>query len=365
MTTGAISISRGFRQPPLRVQPWRAPLNPYLVALLLSAAALVASLVLAPQLGIEVPVFFLAAVAVSGWYGGLRPALASTLASALALDYFFEVPAYDLEISHPRTALSLLVFLLLAVLLGSLNGRLRAAKHRAEAAALARDELLVTVSHDLRTPLTVLKTAVSTLRDPAARVPAAVRQQLLDTIEDAADQLIRYVGSALALSRLEGGVAPDQEWNALDEIVVAALERCGPALRDRAASVAVPDNLPLMRFDAVLLEQSLGKLLDNVSQHTPPGTPFSIGARVVGADLWLEVSDAGPGIPHAQRERIFARYERLGNSNHGAGAGLGLAIARAAVQAQGGQVWVEDSPSGGARFVIHLPRVLPARTKGN
>jgi K+-sensing histidine kinase KdpD len=361
MTSGVISISRS-RQPLLSSHLWRVSLNPYLIALVLSAAALAASLALAPLLGIEVPVFFLAAVAVSGWYGGLRPALLATLASALALDYFFEVPAYELEISHPRTTLSLLVFLLLAVLLGSLNGRLRAASNRAEAAVLARDELLVTVSHDLRTPLTVLKTAVSTLRDPAAQVPVGVRQQLLDTIEDAADQLIRYVGAALALSRLEGGVAPDQEWNALDEIIVAALERCGPALHERAASVALPDSLPLMRFDAVLLEQSLGNLLDNVGQHTPPGTPFAIGARLVGNDLWLEVSDAGPGIPLEARERIFARYERL--ANRGPGAGLGLAIVRAAVEAQGGQVWVEDSPSGGAKFVMHLPHVLSATTRG-
>jgi K+-sensing histidine kinase KdpD len=340
----------------------RASLIGYAVALLLSAAALAASLVLAPQLGTEVPVFFLAAVAVSGWYGGLRPALLATLASALALDYFFEVPAYELEISHPRTTISLLVFLMLAVLLGSLNGRLRAASNRAEAAVLARDELLLTVSHDLRTPLTVLKTSVSTLRDPASHVSTPTRLQVLCTIEEAADQLIRYVSSALALSRLEGGIAPNQEWNALDEIVVAALERCGPALQDRPASFALPPTLPLMRFDAVLLEQSLGNLLDNVGQHTPPGTPFTIGARLVGADLRLEVSDAGPGIPPEARERVFARYERL--ANQGPGAGLGLAIVRAAVKAQGGQVWVEDSPTGGAKFVINLPHVLTASTKG-
>jgi K+-sensing histidine kinase KdpD len=332
--------------------------HPFAVALVLSASALAASLLLAPFIGTEVPIFFLAAVAISGWYGGLRPALVATAASGLVLDEFFELPVSNLQLSHPRTTLSLVVFLMLAVLLGSLNARLRSATNRAEAAVRARDELLLTVSHDLRTPLTILKTSVSTLRDPASRVAPGVSSQLLSTIDSAVDRMIRYVGEALALSRLEAGVSPDQEWNALDEIITAALDRSRPALGERSAALHLPASLPLMRFDAVLLEQSLGNLLDNVGQHTPAGSPFEIGAHLMGADLRLEVSDTGPGIPPDARERVFARYERL--TNQGPGAGLGLAIARAAVQAQGGKVWVEDSPAGGATFVIHLPHVLPA-----
>ena len=329
--------------------------NAYVVALVLSGAALGASCLLAPELHSEVPIFFLAAVAVSGWYGGLRPALLATVTSALTLDYFFELPAYEWHVSRIGTALSLLVFLLLAVLLGSLNARLRAATVRAEAAVRARDELLVTVSHDLRTPLTALKTSVSTLRDPSAHLAPGVRKQLLGTIDAMADRLIHYVGSALALSRLQAGISPDPEWNSISEVVATALEHGGPALEGRPARVNVPDTLPLMRFDAVLLEQALGNLLDNIGQHTPPGSPFSIGARVVGSDLWLEVSDAGPGVPVDARERVFAPYERL--SDQTSGAGLGLAIVRAAVKAQRGRVWVESSESGGATFVISLPRV--------
>ena len=87
-----------------------------------------------------------------------------------------------------------------------------------------------------------------------------------------------------------------------------------------------------------------GALLENVALHTPPGTPVTIEGQVAGRDLRLTVSDAGPGVPADARERIFTKYQRLNENSPGVG--LGLAIARAAAEAQGGRLWVEDSPKG-------------------
>jgi len=338
---------------------WRS----YLLAAAGSAVALLVSLLLTPidRDDSVAAAAFLAVVGISGWYGGLGPALLVTVCGALALDYFFEVPAYTLEVTDPRTMLDLLSFLLVAILLGSMNARLRRARNRAEAAVLAREELLATVSHDLRTSLTAIKTSVSALLEPTVEVVGPTRLSLLRNVESEVDRLIHFATDALALSRLQAGIVAAPEWNALDDVVSSVVDRSTAALGDRPIQFNVPNTLPLVQLDAHLLDQALTALLDNVSVHTPPGTPIAIDARLCGATLRVEVSDAGPGVPAAARERIFAKYERIGGRTRGVG--LGLAIARAATEAQGGRVWVEDSALGGARFVIVLPHAAerPAR----
>jgi two-component system sensor histidine kinase KdpD len=338
----------------------------YVVAIVSSTIAVGISFVLSSIADNTAPVVLLAAVALSGWYGGLGPALVATGLGFLALDYFFEIPPNTLEITDRRTVLDLLVFLLVAILLGSLNAQLRTARVRAEAArseaevaVQARDEALMVVSHDLRTPLTSIKAYLSALLDPHVRIAAARRQELLANTQAEVDRLIHFVTDALALNRLQAGVRPSPEWNALGEVASAVLDRCALALGERPVTFTISDTLPLLRFDAGLLDQALTNLLENVAAHTPPRTPVAITACLDGDLLRLEVSDGGPGIPPDARERIFNKFERL--AREGVGAGLGLAIARAATEAQGGRLWVEDNPSGGARFVLVLPQsaVLP------
>ena len=307
----------------------------------------------------------LAGVAISASVGGYGPALVATLGGFLALDFFFENPPYSFAISDLATPLDLIAYLFVAALLGTLNARLRAARQRAsaarqqaEAALRTRDEALAIVSHDLRTPLTAIKTSVSTLRNPGAPLADLTRLELLGTIEAEADRLVHFVSDALTMSRLEAGITPDRQWNALGEIASAVLDRLNPVLGDRPVTFDVPDTLPLARFDAGLLEQALTNLLENVAVHTPPGTPVAIVGRIRDGSVWLEVSDGGPGIPPASRDRVFDKFERL--SDGGIGTGLGLAIARAATAAQGGELRVEDSPLGGARFIMIVPHAVGA-----
>ncbi|MBV9175335.1 MAG: PAS domain-containing sensor histidine kinase [Chloroflexi bacterium] len=304
---------------------------------------------------------FLAAVGVSGWYGGIGPALLATAIGAIAIDYLFELPPYTLEVTSWRTLLDLAAFLLVATLLGSLNGRLRssnvqlrAERDRAQAAVAARDELMTAVSHGLRTPLTVIKASLYSLHDPALDLSPGTRDHLLANTEAEVDRLIHFVTEALALRKLENTVSPRWEWIAPSELASAVLDRCLPALGSRPAEFAVPDDLPPVRVDATLMDQALTVLLENVAAHTPPESPIRIDASLHARELRISVSDAGPGIPAAARQRIFDKYERLDEAS--SGLGLGLAIARAAVEAQGGRVWVDESPLGGARFVVSIPR---------
>lgn len=305
----------------------------------------------------------LAVVAISASFGGYGPAAVAILGGFLALDFYFESPPYNFYVTDLGTSLDLLAFVLVAILLGSLNARVRlarqrawAARERAESALEARDEALAIVSHDLRTPLTAIKTSVSTLRNPGAPLTDGTRLELLGTIEAEADRLVHFVSDALAMTRLEAGIKPDRQWNALGEIVSAVLDRCGPVIGDRPVTFDVPDTLPLARFDAGLLDQALSNLLENVGVHTPPGTPVLIRGRIEAGGVKLEVSDAGPGIPIDSRNRVFGKFQRLNDG--GFGTGLGLAIARAAAEAQGGELRIEDSSLGGVRFVMFVPNAL-------
>jgi two-component system sensor histidine kinase KdpD len=335
----------------------------YALALGSVLIATLASLPFYPAAADLPDLLLLAAVTVSASFGGYAPAAVSVVAGFVALDFFFETPPYSFRITDPGTSLDLIAFVLVAILLGSLNARLRVARQRAwaareqaESALEARDEALAIVSHDLRTPLTAIKTSVSTLRNPGAPLTDGTRLELLGTIEAEADRLVHFVSDALAMTRLEAGITPDRLWNALGEIVSAVLDRCGPVMGDRPVAFDVPDTLPLARFDAGLLDQALSNLLENVGAHTPPGTPVSIVGRIEAGGVKLEVSDGGPGIPVASRKRVFGKFQRLNDG--GVGTGLGLAIARAATEAQGGQLRIEDSPLGGARFVMFVPNAL-------
>jgi two-component system sensor histidine kinase KdpD len=286
----------------------------------------------------------------------------------LALDYFFETPGYSIAITSSRTLVDLASFVFVALLVSLLNHRLRLAnqrlaseRDRAEAAVRARDELMATVSHALRTPLTAIQASLYSLRDRTTRLPAAQRQSLLANVAAEADRLVRFVGDALTLGRLESAPPTRPDWNDLGEVVWAALERCRPLLGDRPVTFAIPDDLPAAYFDAGLLDQAVTALLENVAAHTPAGSPVGIEAEPVGSELSLAISDAGPGIPPADRERVFGKYERI--EGRGSGVGLGLAVARAAVQAQAGRIWAEESPRGGARIVVRLPSLAPTNTR--
>jgi two-component system sensor histidine kinase KdpD len=311
----------------------------------------------------------LVAVSLAASVGGIGPAVVATIGGFLSLDFYFEAPPFSLAVAAIGTSLDLLLFVLVALVVGILNVRLRSARHRAntarlqaEEALLARDEALAIVSHDLRTPLTAIKTSVSTLRNPGTPLPEPIRGELLGTIEAEADRLVHFVGDALAMTRLEAGITPDPQWNALGEIVAAVLDRISPVLGDRPITFDVPDTLPLARFDAGLLDQALSNILENVGRHTPPGSPVSILGRIEDATVRVEVNDAGPGIPADQRERVFQKFQRLSDSSFGTG--LGLAIARASTTAQGGRLLLEDSPLGGARFILIVPNASTSAASG-
>jgi two-component system sensor histidine kinase KdpD len=224
---------------------------------------------------------------------------------------------------------------------------------RAEAEKL-RSELLSSVSHDLRTPLAAITGAGTTLRDSAG-LSAATRADLVDTVCEEAERLARLVSNLLEMTRLESGaVEPRREWVPIVEIVGGALNRVERRLAGHSVSTTIPEDLPLLSADPVLLQQLLVNLLENAATYAPPGTAIDITASRDANGIALEVADRGPGVPPGEEERIFERFQRGSNSS-ARGSGLGLPIARAIARVHGGKIAVAARSGGGAVFRVSLP----------
>jgi two-component system sensor histidine kinase KdpD len=152
-----------------------------------------------------------------------------------------------------------------------------------------------------------------------------------------------------------GTISPQWEWNAVEEVVGGTLSRLDKALDDRSVNISLPDDLPLVWMDAVLVQQVLTNLVENAIKYTPSGSPIDISASVQPSALWLEVADRGPGIPVGLEDRLFEKFFRLEVESPQTGVGLGLSLCRAIAEAHGGGMVAANRPGGGAVFILSLP----------
>jgi len=240
----------------------------------------------------------------------------------------------------------------------ALRRQVQAAAIRVQEESL-RSSVLGAVSHDLRTPLAAIIGASSTLLESGGELLDDVRLQLRQVIFDEAVHMQRMVEDLLDLARIRSGdVRGRMAWHAPEEIVASTLVACRRRGLARHLQVDVPNDLPLIRCDATLLERVLSNLIENAFKHSPPGTAVTLAARVDGDALVVTVTDNGPGIPAALREQVFDPFFRHGDK---AGTGLGLTICRGIVEAHGGSIQLDAMPGGGtaASFRIPLPAESP------
>ena len=219
-----------------------------------------------------------------------------------------------------------------------------------------RSSLLSAVSHDLRTPLSVITGAASTLLEGDAPLDPQVRRELLVSVLEEAERLNRLVANLLDMTRLEAGALEvRKEWQSLEEIVGAALGRLSRQLKDHPVAARIQPDLPLVPMDDLLIQQVLVNLLENAVKYAPAGTPIEVRASAEEGFLGVEVADRGPGLPPADVERVFEKFYRTSDSTGRPGAGLGLAICRGIVELHGGKIHAQNRGDGGAVFRFTLP----------
>jgi K+-sensing histidine kinase KdpD len=216
-----------------------------------------------------------------------------------------------------------------------------------------RHALMGSVSHDLQTPLATMKVASSTLCDPTVRLDDEDRRELHLLIDEQTDRLSRLVAGLLDLNRFDAGVLDiRREPTSVAELVSEAVASLTSTLDGRPVVVDVPDGIPEVAVDRVLVGQALVNLIDNANRHAPAGTPLTVAGAASGDEVTLSVTDAGPGVPPDERTDVFDRFVRF---DTGGRSGLGLWIAKTFIDAHKGRIWVEDTPAGGACFRLCLP----------
>jgi two-component system sensor histidine kinase KdpD len=236
-----------------------------------------------------------------------------------------------------------------------------------------RGALVGAVSHDLRTPLATIKASASALLDADAPIGPAEATELLGLIDTQADRLARLVTNLLDMSRIESGSLKVKR-QPLDvrEVVDEAVAALRPYVADGRVIVAVPESIPSIEADHVLVGQVLVNLLENALRYAPAGTAVEVSARAEPLGVEIAVTDAGPGFGDEERVRIFGLARPTGRTGSGdtatlrnppappttsptGGSGVGLAIAKAFVEAHGGRIWAETVVGGGARVGFLLP----------
>jgi K+-sensing histidine kinase KdpD len=329
---------------------------------------------------------------------GSAPAFLTSIVAVLCLNFFFIPPYHTFRIADPQNWIALSAFAITSLIAGGLSAR---EKRRAEEAETGRKEierlyaelhqafqkasqaealkqseqlksaLLDAVSHDLRTPLTSMKAAVTTLlvtRNQAGQQGVSLdeegRREMLEVIDSEIDRLNHLLEGLIEIAQIEAGSKePRRTWASLDEIVSIALARASGITAHHRVKLDLAGELPPVRVDEKALAEVFYVLIENATKYSPSNTEIVIAARrtLEGDALKVSVEDQGVGIPPDLRGRVFDKFFRFSVPDSGArqrpaGLGMGLAIARALVEAHGGHIWIEDTSTGkGTRVSFTIP----------
>ena len=296
-------------------------------------------------------------------------AVAASLAAFVAYNYFFLPPVGTLTIADPQNWAAFLAFVYAALIASQLSTAAQKRAREAEAsrreAELVRqradfaDTLLASLSHDLRTPVTAIRVAISNLDAPT--MAAGDRREQVRLAQGELARLTRMFDGILEMARVDAlTLAPEREWVTPLDVIDAALANLQPELAERPLTVAA-DETHAAHIDPRLVSAALGHLIENAAQYSPAGSPLELEGRIEAAGLRLVVSDRGSGLDPSEMESIFDRFTR-GRREHvrSGGTGMGLAITRGLLAVLGGRVWAENRADGGARFSITVPAATRA-----
>jgi two-component system sensor histidine kinase KdpD len=393
------------RRPNLLGNPYDAPAARFYNRLVTSArryVAAVAAVGIATGLlelvghtvnGITAAQVLLLVLLLDARFCGTRPALVASIAAAAAFAHYFVVPG-GFATGDPNDWAALVSFIIIAAVGGELATRaerraaeahagrieierlyqeLKMAFERAsEAEAARRNEqlkaaLLDALTHNLRTPLTAIKAAVTALIGAASwsgrsNLPIEGQRELLEVIDEESDRLNRFIEGLSTPQARDGTQLPHLGAVPLDDILRAGLARAETVTKDHRVVVSVAGELPPLAVDPPTVAEAVYILLDNASKYAPAGTTIAIRAEREGEHhVRIAVVDEGPGIPPEMAERVFEKFYRVplreSHDPRRTGIGLGLSIARRLVEAQGGRIWVAapDASRTGTTLVMTLP----------
>ena len=323
---------------------------------------------------------------------GSKPALVASVVGMLGYNFFFLPPVLSLTIADPQNWVALAAFSVTAFVTGQLAAKSRERAAEAEtskqeverlylelqgafekasnAEAIKRSDLMKSalldaVTHDLRTPLTSIRAAATTLRKAqraGQTLDSDLAKELVTLMDEESLHLDQIISSFVELARIEAGdLTLTTTWSSFHDVAQVAVKRTQMLMTKHHVAIEIPDNLPMMHIDVRALAEVIYTLLDNARKYSPESSTITLSARKVANEVEVSVSDQGNGISETDVDRVFDKFYRgkSGNNsrlNSPGGLGIGLSIAKAIVEAHRGSIWVaKHTPSSGATLVFRIP----------
>jgi two-component system sensor histidine kinase KdpD len=220
-----------------------------------------------------------------------------------------------------------------------------------------RTALLNSISHELRTPLSSIMGSSSTLLDADSLYSAEEHRELLENIKDSSNRMNLILSNLLDTARIESGMLKlKDDWCDIEDIIGSALRHLSEQVAGRHIDIKIPDDLPWVRGDCVLLGQVMINLIDNALKYSPPDSDIEIKVYAINDNLTVSVADHGIGIPEEDLMKVFDKFYRIQHDKINIpGTGLGLSICKSIVEAHGGQIQAENRSGGGAIFSFSIP----------
>jgi len=312
---------------------------------------------------------------------GSKPAMVISIVSVLCFNYFFFPPYGTFRISEPQNWIALAAFMITALIAGGLSASVRRRAEEAErnekelqnlytqlkemfekAAEVdaakqseqMKSALLDAVTHDLRTPLTSMKAAITTLlagtEQQSFRLDEEGKKELMEVIDTEIDRLNHHLAGLIEIAKIEAGaMQPQRVWTNMEEIIALSLTRAAGILSQHKVRTEIDPNLSPLKVDEKSIVEVIYLLLENAAKYSPQQSQIIMAVKELKEkSIKVSVQDQGPGIPEDLREKVFDKFFRSPHDSRSsaAGLGMGLAIARAMVEAHCGRIWIENTAAG-------------------
>lgn len=289
------------------------------------------------------------------------PVVMTAVLSGLLLNYFFIHPLYTFHIDTSEDVLLFFVYLFIALVNAVLTFNIREAEQKArdkeekEKTIQLYTTLLNSLSHELRTPIATIISAIDTLKDSNCKLSTANQTVLLEEIDKASIRLDRQVENLLNMSRLETGMLQlNRDWCDINELIFTVIQKTKALVEEHTIIFNPDEQVPLVKLDSGIIQEVLQNLINNAILYTPTNSIITIEAKIEQDTCIITVSDNGPGFPVEKIALVFDKFYRIPNSKTG-GSGLGLSIVKGFTEAHNGTIHLKNLPNSGAAFTITLP----------
>jgi two-component system sensor histidine kinase KdpD len=303
----------------------------------------------------NIVMFYLLVVVFAAIRWGIGPAVAASVMSVLAFDFFLVPPYLTLGVEDLQYIFTFAAFLVVGIVVGTFASKVREQVIQRQTEKL-HSALLSSISHDLKTPLVSITGSLTALLDPSSHLDEAGRKELLKTARAESERLNRIVNNLLDMTRMEAGVLRIIKKPCdVRDLLGVCLEQLKDKTGAGEVTIDIPAGFPEVSLDFPVIVKALFNVIDNALKYSPAGSPVGIRIFKKQNTVGIRVTDHGCGIPKDDLGRIFDKFYRVERSTLVSGSGLGLCISKGIVEAHGGRITVESEPGKGSVFTIFLP----------